>query len=92
MEITDIKMRLVSGKGQLRAFATLVFDSVLVVHNVKVISIDDRLIIAMPSRLVSNGEYKDIVHPISSEFREQLSNKVLDAYKEEINREKATLQ
>ena len=56
MEVTDIKIRLVSETDQLKAFATVVFDSVLVVHNIKVISTGEKLIIAMPSRLVSNGE------------------------------------
>lgn len=80
MEVTDIKIRLVSETDQLKAFATVVFDSVLVVHNIKVISTGEKLIIAMPSRLVSNGEFKDVVHPISSEFRNKLAYQVLDAY------------
>lgn len=80
MEVTDIKIRLVSETDQLKAFATVVFDSVLVVHNIKVISTGEKLIIAMPSRLVSNGEFKDVVHPISSEFRNKLASQVLDAY------------
>ena len=80
MEVTDIKIRLVSDTDQLKAFATVVFESVLVVHNIKVISTGEKLIIAMPSRLVSNGEFKDVVHPISSEFRNKLASQVLDAY------------
>ena len=80
MEVTDIKIRLVSETDQLKAFATVVFDSVLVVHNIKVISTGEKLIIAMPSRLVSNGEFKDVVHPISSEFRNKLASQVLAAY------------
>lgn len=91
MEITDIKVRLVSDNDQLRAFATVVFDSVLVVHNVKVIAIGDKVIIAMPSRLVNNGEYKDIVHPINSEFRDILSEKVLAAYRKELERKEKSL-
>lgn len=87
MEITDIKVRLVPDNDQLKAFATVVFDSVLVVHNVKVIAIGEKLIIAMPSRLVTNGEYKDIVHPINSEFRDMLSAKVLSAYRNELARQ-----
>ena len=82
MEVTDIKIRLVSETDQLKAFATVVFDSVLVVHNIKVISTGEKLIIAMPSRLVSNGEFKDVVHPISSEFRNKLASQVLDAYEQ----------
>ncbi len=84
MEVTDIKIRLVSQKEQLRAFATVVFDSVLVVHNIKIVSTGDKLIIAMPSRQVHNGEYKDIVHPISSSFRNLLSQKVIEAYTKEL--------
>lgn len=84
MEVTDIKIRLVSQKEQLRAFATVVFDSVLVVHNIKIVSTGDNLIIAMPSRQVHNGEYKDIVHPITSSFRNLLSQKVIEAYTKEL--------
>lgn len=84
MEVTDIKIRLVSQKEQLRAFATVVFDSVLVVHNIKIVSTGDKLIIAMPSRQVHNGEYKDIVHPITSSFRNLLSQKVIEAYIKEL--------
>lgn len=84
MEVTDIKIRLVSQKEQLRAFATVVFDSVLVVHNIKIVSTGDKLIIAMPSRQVHNGEYKDIVHPITSSFRNLLSQKVIEAYTKEL--------
>lgn len=84
MEVTDIKIRLVSQKEQLRAFATVVFDSVLVVHNIKIVSTGDKLIIAMPSRQVHNGEYKDIVHPITSSFRNLLSQKIIEAYTKEL--------
>ena len=82
MEITDIKIRLMGGKDQLKAFATVVFDGELVVHNIKIVSTGEQLIIAMPSRLVNNGEYKDVVHPINSDFRQQLSQRILKAYEE----------
>ena len=84
MVITDIKIRKVSDTEQLRAFATVVFDSVLVIHNIKIVSTGEKLIIAMPSRLVSNGEFKDIVHPITSEFRQYISQKILQSYEESL--------
>ncbi len=84
MVITDIKIRKVSDTEQLRAFATVVFDSVLVIHNIKIVSTGEKLIIAMPSRLVNNGEFKDIVHPINSEFRQYISEKILKSYKESL--------
>lgn len=84
MVITDIKIRKVSDTEQLRAFATVVFDSVLVIHNIKIVSTGEKLIIAMPSRLVNNGEFKDIVHPINSEFRQYISEKILKSYEESL--------
>jgi stage V sporulation protein G len=51
-----------------------------VVHNVKVIEGKNGVFIAMPSRKTKTGEYKDIVHPISSDFRSDLQNKIIDAY------------
>lgn len=41
----------------------------------------------MPSRVVANGGYKDVVHPINSSFRELLSRKVLAAYQEKVAQE-----
>ncbi|MEG1500057.1 MAG: septation protein SpoVG family protein, partial [Clostridia bacterium] len=36
--------------------------------------------ISMPSRKTPDGEYKDIVHPINTETREQIRDAVLLAY------------
>jgi stage V sporulation protein G len=51
-----------------------------VVHNVKVIEGKTGLFIAMPSRKTANGEYKDVAHPISPEFRNEIQDKILEAY------------
>jgi stage V sporulation protein G len=39
----------------------------------------------MPSRKTQDGEFKDIVHPINSEFRERLSGEVLRKYREALD-------
>jgi stage V sporulation protein G len=69
MEITDIRVRKVSGEGKLRAYVTVAFDNSFVVHNVKIIEGKDGLFIAMPSRKTKSGEYKDVAHPINPDFR-----------------------
>ena len=38
------------------------------------------LFIAMPSRKTANGEYKDVAHPISPDFRNSLQDKILEEY------------
>ncbi|MGM0431344.1 MAG: septation regulator SpoVG [Spirochaetota bacterium] len=81
MEITDIRVRRVSTDGKLRAYVTVTFDDVFVVHNVKVIEGKNGAFIAMPSRKTKSGEYKDVAHPISSDFRNVLQDKILEEYK-----------
>jgi stage V sporulation protein G len=80
MEITDIRVRKVTGEGKLRAYVTITFDDCFVIHNVKIIEGKSGMFIAMPSRKTRTGEYKDVAHPIHPEFRAELQNQILDKY------------
>jgi stage V sporulation protein G len=80
MQITDIRVRRVSSEGKLKAYVTVTFDDCFVVHNVKVIEGKSGIFIAMPSRKTKTGEYKDVAHPINSEFRTELQDKILMAF------------
>jgi stage V sporulation protein G len=80
MEITDIRIRMVDTEGKLKAYVTLTFDECFVVHNLKIISGQAGTFVAMPSRKTKNGEYKDIAHPINSDFRNTLQSKILEEY------------
>ncbi|OIP37926.1 septation protein SpoVG [Candidatus Desantisbacteria bacterium CG2_30_40_21] len=80
MEITGIKVKKVENDSKLKAWASITFDEAFVVHNVKVIQGQDAMFIAMPNRLTKSGVFKDIAHPITTDFRDILQGKVLDAY------------
>lgn len=80
MEITELRIRKVADDSKLRAYVTVTFDNCFVVHNVKIIDGNSGLFIAMPSRKTSSGEYKDVVHPISPEFRSLLQRRILAEY------------
>jgi stage V sporulation protein G len=80
MEITDIRIRKVSSEGKLKAYVTVTFDQCFVIHNVKIIEGKTGVFIAMPSRKTRTGEYKDVAHPITPEFRGSLQDKILGAY------------
>lgn len=82
MEITDIRIRTVDSEGKLKAYVTVTFDRCFVVHNVKVIEGRSGVFIAMPSRRTKTGEYKDVAHPINSDFRAELQKRILEAYEE----------
>lgn len=80
MQISDVRVRKVQGEGKLKAYVTVTFDNCFVVHNIKVIEGRSGTFIAMPSRRTKSGEYKDVAHPINSEFRLDLQSKVLQAF------------
>ena len=83
MDITDIRIRKVEADGKLKAYVTVTFDDCFVVHNVKIIEGKSGTFIAMPSRKTKTGEYKDVAHPINSDFRQILQERILHAFEEE---------
>ena len=80
MQITDIKIRKFFDEGPMKAVVSVTFNDCLAVHDIKVIYARDRYFIVMPSRKNPDGSYRDIVHPINSEFRTKLEEAVIDAY------------
>lgn len=81
MKISNINIRKTFTKGNLRAILSITIDDCIAIHEIKVIQSTERLFVAMPSRSDENGEYRDIVHPISPEAREALENVILTYYK-----------
>ncbi|MCI6831853.1 MAG: septation regulator SpoVG [Clostridiales bacterium] len=82
MEITDIQFRHLNQEGRLRALVSVTFDRTFAVHDIKVIDGPDRLFLAMPSRRLPDGRYRDIVHPVGPNMREKLEDAVLSEYQE----------
>ncbi len=88
MKITDIRVRIVNNASdKLKAVASITIDDELVVHDIKVINGKDGYFLSMPSRKTNEGEFKDIVHPIKTEVREMLKEKILAAYEEALKSE-----
>lgn len=82
MKISDVRVRLVKkDESKLKAVASITIDDCFVIHDIKVIDGTDGYFVAMPSRKTSDGEYKDIAHPINSETRQTVIDAVLEAFK-----------
>ena len=80
MKITDIKYRPQDDGGRLKAVVSVIFDGSIAVHDIKIIGGDDRLFLAMPSRRMPDGRFRDIVHPINAQTREYIEGTVLRLY------------
>ena len=72
MQITDVRVRKLTKEGKMRAVVSITLDNEFVVHDIKVIEGEKGLFIAMPSKKATDGEYRDIAHPINSSTRDML--------------------
>lgn len=81
MKITDVRVRKIAKEGNMKAIVSITLDEEFVVHDIKVIEGEKGLFIAMPSKKATDGEYRDIAHPINSGTREMIQATILDSYK-----------
>lgn len=85
MKITDIRLQILkSPQSKLKAFATIVLDDVLAIKDLRIFESVKGDFVAMPSFKTPKGEWREVVAPISTELREQISSYVLRAYHDEL--------
>lgn len=84
MTITDVRVRKVSKEGKMKAVVSITVDDEFVIHDIKVIEGEKGLFIAMPSRKATDGEYRDIAHPINSATRDKIQAIILKKYEEAV--------
>lgn len=93
MEITDIKIRKIfHDDSPMKAIISVTFDRQLAVHDIKVIYAREKYFVVMPSRKNPEGVFRDIVHPISSDFRGALEEQIITAYHEAVAQEEKEAQ
>ncbi len=80
MDITDVRIRKISDEGKMKAIVSITFDDEFVVHDIKIIDGQNGLFIAMPSRKMGEGDFRDIAHPLLSETRNRIKDAIFDAY------------
>ena len=80
MTITDVRVRNITKEGKMKAIVSITIDDEFVVHDIKVIEGEKGLFIAMPSKKATDGEYRDIAHPINSGTRERIQSIILENY------------
>lgn len=79
MEITKVTVREID-MNMVKGLASIVIDDCFVVHELRVVDGDRGFFVAMPSRKLPNGDFKDIAHPLNSETRELIQDTVLKAF------------
>lgn len=83
MKITDVQVRkILTENSKLKAVASITIDDCFAIHDIKIIDGPNGVFIAMPSRKVGDGDYKDIAHPTNTETRNEIITLILDKYNE----------
>ena len=80
MQITDVRVRKIDKEGRLKGMASVTFDDLFVVHDIKIVDGEHGLFIAMPSRRSKEGGYRDIAHPINPEMRQRMQDVILEEF------------
>ena len=82
MQITDVRVRKITKEGKMRAIVSITIDDEVVIHDSEVIEGEKGMFIAMPSKKATDGEYRDIAHPINSGTRENIQKIILEKYEQ----------
>lgn len=85
MRITDVRVRKVLDEGKMKGVVSITFDDAFVIHDIKIIEGKDGLFIAMPSKKISDEEFKDIAHPINAQARKEVQDAILEAFEKAKN-------
>ena len=80
MEITEVKVFSAKDGGRLKAYATVVFDNSFIIRDLKIIEGNKGLFVSMPSRKRKDGTFRDIVHPLNSDTRRMIEQKVIEEF------------
>ena len=84
MEITNVRVRVVEKENsKMRGFASVTIDDEFAVHDIRILEGDNGLFLAMPSKQVAPGEYRDIAHPINADARKLFTDAILAEYEKE---------
>jgi len=67
-------------EGKIKAMVSVYFNDCFVIKGFKIIDGKNGLFIANPSKKNGEGEFVDMAHPVTKEFREELYSKIRDEY------------
>ena len=81
MKVTSVKVKKIEKENsRMKGIAEILLDDMIAIHDIRIISGDNGLFVAMPSRKTPTGDYRDIVHQISQEARDIIEKAIVEEY------------
>jgi stage V sporulation protein G len=90
MDVTEVRIFPVQ-EDRVKAYVTITFGHCFVVRDLKVISGNNGLFVAMPSKKRKDGTYRDTAHPLDNKTRQMIESRVLSDYNKEVQRNKQSI-
>lgn len=90
MEITNITIFKTNLKEPVLARANVILSGTFIIRGITLIEGKNGRFISMPSRRLRNTDkksYRDVCHPLNQEIRNELTEKIFEAYDEFIKAE-----
>lgn len=97
MKITSVRIKKNNSENNktLLGIASVQFDDCLIVHDVKLVQLENKRMISFPNKKVvkytvnedgynQNYEFTDIIHPSNKEFRQYVEEELFKMYDAEI--------
>ena len=84
--VTDVRIRKQYDDGKVKAIVSATLDDAFVVHGIKILEGDSGYFVAMPSKKLKEGDFKDVFHPIHQEARERFQSEIIERYKSQADR------
>lgn len=85
MRITECRVKILD-QEPVCAIASITLDGQFVVKGIRVLNIQARYMVCMPSRRGPDGSHRDVAHPVNARARQVIEDAVLDAYQDELDR------
>lgn len=80
LHVTDIYMKIKDDKG-MKAICNIVVNGMLCINDIRVIeNKDGKLFIAMPSKKMPDGKFKDSCNPANAQARNIIETAILNEY------------
>jgi stage V sporulation protein G len=89
MEITEVRIFPVH-EERLKAYVTITLDGCFVVRDLKIVRGNTGLFVAMPAKRRRDGTFKDIAHPLNSDTRAWMEERILAAYRDEVGEDETS--
>ncbi len=84
MEITEVRISPAKG-GKVRAFVSIIIDDCFIVNDLRVMEgREGQLFVTMPARKTRNGQMRDTAHPLNSETRQVIEDRVLEEFNQAV--------